>query len=215
MGCFAKGCLTVLVIGFIFIAGVICSGWFVFNKVVNNLTSAGPAAVQIEQPSEAQFQAAEKTLARLNQAIANKEETTIEFTSADLNALLARHEDFKEFRGRARIDLADSMMTINVSAPLEAVRWRRLQRRWFNGTARFGLTYSSGEFHLDLESMEAGGHRLSGVFVSNTFSWFDDEGWDDILKGKIRDYGTGDAFLEQVKSISIVGDKMVVKTQKD
>jgi hypothetical protein len=215
MGCFAQGCLIVLIIGFILIAGVIGSAWFILHKAVNNLTSVGPATVQIEQPSEAQFQAAEDSLTRLNKAIANGEETTVEFTSADLNALLARDEDFKEFRGRARIDIADSMMTIDLSVPLDSIRWRRLQRRWFNGTARFGLSYSSGQFRIDLESAEAGGHRLPGRFIAETFMASFNDGLNESFQEKLREHATGETFWEHVKSISLTGDKLVVTTQRD
>lgn len=212
MGCFAKGCLTILIVGFILIAGVIGCTWFIFNKAVDNLTSSGSAAVQLEQPTEAQFQAAENTLARLNKAIDNKEEATVEFTSADLNALLARDEDFKEFRGRARIDIADSMMTVALSVPLDSIRWRRVRRRWFNGTARFGLSYLSGEFRIDLESAEAGGHRLPGRFIPGVFMSSFNDGLNDSFQEKLREYATGEAFGEQVKSISLAGDKLVVTT---
>jgi hypothetical protein len=215
MGCFAMGCLTVLIVGFIFIAGVIGSAWFIFNKAVNNLTSPVPATVQIEQPSEAQFQAAEDSLARLHKAVANGKETTVEFTSADLNALLARDEDFKEFRGRARIDIADSMMTIDLSVPLDSIRWRRLQRRWFNGTARFGLSYSSGQFRIDLESAEAGGHRLPGRFISETFMSSFNDGLNESFQKKLREHATGETFWERVNSISLAGDKLVVTTQAE
>lgn len=213
MGCFAKGCLTVLIAGFIFIACVIGGAWYLFHKAVNNLTSASSTSVQIEQPSEAQFQAAEDSLARLNRAMADGEETTVEFTSADLNALLARDEDFKEFRGRARVVIADSMMTIDLSVPLDSIRWRKLRNRWFNGTARFGLSYSSGQFHIDLDSAEAGGHRLPGRFISDTFMSSFNEGLNESFQEKLGDYATGEEFWDHVKSISLVGDKMVVTTQ--
>jgi hypothetical protein len=213
MGCFAKGCLTVLVLGCLLIAGVIGSAWYLYNKTVNNLTSAAPADVRIEQPSESQFQAAENSLERLTEAIANNEETTVEFTSADLNALLARDEDFKELRGRARIDIADSMITIALSVPLDSIRWRRLKGRWFNGTARFGFAYSSGQFRIDLESAEADGHRLPGKFLSDTFMSSFNDGLNESFQEKLREHEEGENFWKHVKSISLAGDKLVVTTQ--
>ena len=96
MGCFAKGCLTVLIVGFILIAGVIGGTWYLYVKTVDNLTSPAPADVQVEPPSESQFQTAENSMARLRKAIANNKETTVEFTAADLNALFARDLDFKD-----------------------------------------------------------------------------------------------------------------------
>ncbi|HMG04818.1 MAG TPA: hypothetical protein VK581_05110 [Chthoniobacterales bacterium] len=213
MGCFARGCLTVLVVGFLLIAGVIAGGWFILSKTINNLTSTAPADVRIEQPSEAQFQAAEKSLAQVNQAIANNQETTVEFTSADLNALLARDEDFKDLRGRARIEIADSMITIALSVPLDYIRWRRLKRRWFNGTARFGLAYSSGQFRLDLESAEAGGHHLPGRLLSGTFMSSLNDGLNESFQEWLRGDGTEENFWKHVKTVSLAGDKMVVTTK--
>lgn len=213
MGCFAKGCLTVLILGGLLIAGVIGSAWYLYNKTVSNLTSTAPADVRIEQPSEGQFQTAENSLARLTEAIANNEETTVEFTSADLNALLVRDEDFKELRGRARIDIADSMITIALSVPLDSIRWRRLKRRWFNGTARFGFAYSSGQFRIELESAEAGGHRLPGKFLSDTFMSSFNDGLNESFQEKVREHEGGENFWKHVKSISLAGDKLVVTTQ--
>jgi hypothetical protein len=213
MGCFAKGCLTVLILGFLLIAGVVGSGWFVLTRMVNNLTSTAPADVRMEQPRDAQYQSAETTLARLNSAITANEETTVEFTSADLNALMARDEDFKEFRGRAHIDIADSMMTISLSVPLNSFHWRRTRGRWFNGTARFSFVYESGQFRVELESAEAGGHHLPGKFLTDTFMSSFNDGLNESFQEKRGDYAGGENFWRHVKSISLAGDKMVVTTQ--
>jgi hypothetical protein len=213
MGCFAKGCLTVLVLGMLLLAAVVGGGWYIVSKTVNNLTSTTPLDVRMDPPSDAQFQAAENSRKRLDTAIANNEETTVEFTSVDLNALLARDEDFKEFRGRARIDMADSIMTINLSVPLDSIRWRKLKRRWFNGTARFGFTYSSGQFRIELESAEAGGHRLPGEFLSGTLMSSLNDGLNESFQENLRDGDLNEDFWKHVKSISLAGDKMVVTTK--
>ncbi len=171
--------------------------------------------VRIEQPTEAQFQAAESTRARLDEAIAFNAETTVEFTSADLNALLARDEDFRELRGRARVDIADSMMTIALSVPLDSVPLPKLRKRWFNGTAHFGFTYSSGEFEVDLESLEAGQNRLPREFLSSEFMTFFNDGLNDAFANDLRN-GTWDPeFWSRVKTMSLQGDKLVVTTKAD
>jgi hypothetical protein len=213
MGCFARGCLTILILGGLLIVGAIGSAWFIYHKAVNNLTSTTPADVRTERPTEDQFQTAENSMARLKGAIANNEETTVEFTSADLNALLARDQDFKELRGRARIDMADSMITIALSVPLDSIRWRRLKRRWFNGTARFGFSYSAGQFRIDLESLEAGGHRLPGKFLSGTIMNSFNDGLNESFQERLQDHEAEENSWRHVKSVSISGDKLVVTTQ--
>jgi hypothetical protein len=213
MGCFAKGCLTLLIVGFLFVAALLGGAWYFYNTTVANLTSSAPLDVRIEQPSEAQLQAAESIRARLDEAVARNAETTVEFTSADLNALLARDADFEEFRGRVRVDIADSMMTIALSVPLDSIPLRKLKNRWFNGTARFGFTYSSGEFEVDLESLEAGEHRLPRQFLSGTFMDSFNDGLNEAFADDLRK-GTWDSeFWSHVKTISLQGDKLVVTTK--
>jgi hypothetical protein len=213
MGCFAKGCLTVLIVGCLLVAGLFGCAWYFFRHTVNNLTSFAPADVRIEQPSEAQYQAAETSLERVKKAIANNEETTVEFTGPDLNALLARDEDFKKLRNRARIDIANSKVSIALSVPLDTIRWRRLKQRWFNGTARFGFAYSSGEFRIDLESAEAGGHRLPGKLLSDTVMSSFNDGLNESFQEKLQEDPEEQNFWKHIKTISLAGDKMVVTTQ--
>ncbi|HEV2840940.1 MAG TPA: hypothetical protein VGW39_06425 [Chthoniobacterales bacterium] len=215
MGCFAKGCLTVLIVGFLFFAALLGGAWYFYNSTVANLTSSAPLDVRIEQPSEAQFQAAESTRARLNDAIARNAETTVEFSSADLNALLARDEDFREFRGRARVDIADSMMTIALSVPLDSIPLRKLRKRWFNGTARFGFAYSSGEFEIDLQSLEAGQHRLPRQFLSSYFMDAFNDGLNEAFDDDLRKGNRETEFWSHVKTMSLQGDKLVVTTKAD
>ncbi len=129
--------------------------------------------------------------------------------------MLARDADFKEFRGRVRVDIADSMMTIAVSAPLDSIPLPKLRKRWFNGTARFGFTYSSGEFEVDLKSLEAGQHRLPREFLSSDFMTSFNDGLNDAFANDLRN-GTWDSeFWSHVKTMSLQGDKLVVTTKAD
>ena len=47
MGCFAKGCLTVFILGFLCIAVVGVGGWYFYKKTFNNLTSTVPAGASL------------------------------------------------------------------------------------------------------------------------------------------------------------------------
>src|SRR4051812_35971721 len=167
MGCFAKGCLTVLVVGFLFCAIVGVGGWFFYKKTFNNLTSTEPVDVQVQKPSTAQVQTAEQSATQLDESISRNRETTVEFTGPELNHLLQRNSDWDFLRGRTRIDIADSTMTVAMSAPLDALPWPGLKGRYFNGTVRFGLNYSAGTFELELKSAEANGHEFPTTFLSS------------------------------------------------
>jgi hypothetical protein len=213
MGCFAKGCLTVLILGCILVVGGIGSVWFVYHKLATNLISDAPAAVRLEQPSEAQFRAAESSLARVKSTGATGREMTVAFTAADLNALLAREPDFQDLEDRARIEIQNSAIIITLSAPLDSLPWPAMKGRWFNGSLRFSGAYESGMFRINLESARAGDYELPSFFLSNVNSWINrgvNESLDDWEKDEF-----GTEFWKHIKSIRLEGDKLVVTTQAE
>ena len=213
MGCFAKGCLTILIVGFLLLACGLGGTWYFYVKMVDNLTSLESADVQVQPPSEGQFQTAETSMNRLREAVAKNKETTVEFTAADLNALFARDAAFSEWRGKIRVEIANSTMTIAVSAPLHSIPLPRVRKRWFNGTARFSFTYDAGTFSFDIKSAEAGGHQVPDIFLSeSTISSFNDS-MNKSFRNEVRENNQGSEFWDHVKRMSLEGDKLVVTTQ--
>jgi hypothetical protein len=215
MGCVAKGCLTLLIAGFLLLACIIGGSWYLYVKTVNNLTSPAPADVQVAPPSESQFQTAETSMTRLRKAIADNEVTTVEFTAADLNALFARDAAFSDWRGRVRIEIADSIMTVTGSAALTSIPLPRLKNRWFNGTVRLSFTYDNGLFDFDIKSAEAGGHQLPDIFLSSSsLSSFNDS-MNQSFRNTVNNNDSGSVFWNHVKKMAVVDDKLVVTTQPE
>ena len=212
IGCFAKGCLTVLVLGFLFIAVVGGGCWDFYKRTFNNLTSTGPADVRAETPTPAQTKSAENSLAQVHEAMARNQETTLEFTGPELNHLLASNSDLSWLRGRSRIDIADSTMTVALSAPLDALTWPGLKGRWFNGTVRFSMTYGSGTFQLEIISAEANGNEFPTAFLSAFNSGFN-ESMNEAFQKELARNEQGSEFWNRVKSISLRGDKLVITTK--
>jgi hypothetical protein len=213
MGCFAMGCLTLLIIGFVLVAGVVGGTWYICRKAADKLTSSQPVDLGIVPPDEAQVRNAETSATRVKTAIATGQETTVAFTAADLNALVDRDPDFNEVRGRVRIDIADSIMTIRTSASLDDFPWSRVKERWFNASARFSFSYASGRFQVDLRSAEANGHQLPDEFYSSVVSAFDqsfNEGFQDQVR---KNHNT--EFWDHIKTMSLEGDKLVVTTEPE
>ena len=214
MGCFAKGCLTVLIVGFLCVAVVGVGGWLFYKKTFKNLTSTEPADVQIEKTTPAQITAAEDSRTRLDEAIARNQETTLEFTGPELNYLLQRNTDWDFLHGRSRIDIADSTMTVALSAPLDKIPWPGFKGRWFNGTVRFSMTYTSGEFQLEIISAEANGAHFPDALLSSFNSSFN-EGMNDEFRKEVRKNTRQSEFWNHVKSVSLQGDKLIVTTKAD
>ena len=214
MGCFAKGCLTVLVLGFLFIAVIGGGCWYFYKKTFNNLTSTAPIDVQVQKPSAAQVQTAEQSAAQLDESISRNRETTVEFTGPELNHILQRNSDWDFLRGRTRIDIADSTMTVAMSAPLDALPWPGLKGRYFNGTVRFSMTYGSGTFQLEIISAEANGNEFPSAFLSAFNSGFN-ESMNKAFQEELAKNERGNEFWSHVKGIALRGDKLVITTKPE
>jgi hypothetical protein len=212
MGCFAIGCVTVLVVGFLMIAVVGVGGWWFYKTTFRNLTSSGPSDVRIEAPTPEVVQKAESSKARLDQAIARNEETTIELTGPELAVLLSRDADLDFLRDRTRIDISNSIMTVTLSAPLRALKWPGMKDRWFNGTVRFGMTYANGEFEIDVQSAEANGREFPDIFVSGFNNSFTDAMNEAFQDARGRHHNE---FWNHVKTMKLEGDKLVLTTKPD
>lgn len=212
MGCFAMGCITVLVVGFLMIAVVGVGGWWFYKTTFKSLTSSGPSEVRMEAPTPEVVQKAEASKARLDQAIAKNEETTIELTGPELAVLLARDGDLDFLRDRTRIDISNSIMTVTLSAPLRALKWPGMKDRWFNGTVRFSMTYANGEFEIDLMSAEANGREFPDVFISGFNNAFTEAMNDAFHDARGRH---DNEFWNHVKTMKLEGDKLVLTTKPD
>jgi hypothetical protein len=214
MGCFAKGCLTVLVLGFFLVAAVGLGGWWFYKKTFNSLTSAGPSDVRIEAPTPEVIQKAESSQARLDEAIARNQEATVEFTGPELTVLLAREADLDFLRDRCRIEIANSLMTVTLSAPLNRLPWPGVKGRWFNGTLRFSLEYANGSFELDILSAEANGREFPDVMLS-AFNTSFEEAMNTSFQDEVRRNDRNTEFWNHVKTMKLQGDKLVLTTKPD
>jgi hypothetical protein len=206
-GCFAKGCLVLLIAGFVFLLGIIGLGWF----VINHFIATEPRAVQMEEVSSQEMQAAEAKMDTLRAAIRNKEETTLEFSAADLNALVANDPGFSDARGRVHFAIANSTVSLELSVPLASTPWKRFRSRWFNGRVRFGLSYVDEQFSFDMKSAEANGHAIPAGLFSAEFSRSFNRSFNDSFRRASRQHR--DDLWRHLKMISVQDDKLIVTTR--
>lgn len=213
-GCFAKGCLIFLIACFALTLLVCAGSWILYGRLVERYTSTAPVDVRLGPPSDAEFQMAEGKLSRLREGTANNQETTVHFTTADLNALIARDPSFSGMRGHARVGLADSDMTIEISVPLTESRLPGLRGHWLNGTARFSFSYANGEFSFEPKSAEAGGRSLPGVLFSHSFSSSFSESFSKSFHQSMtkKEKEEGVEFWDHIRSITLQDGEMIVTT---
>jgi hypothetical protein len=213
MGCFAKGCLLAVVLVALFAVVTGIGAWFLYGKAIGIFTSPQSADVRIENVSDVDLRRAEEKLNRLGQAVASNAETTIEFTAAELNAMIAREPLFAEVNNRARVGIADSTMTLEMSVPLSVAKLPGVKDRWLNGTARLGLGFANDEFVFNPKSAEANGHALPPEFLSAFVSPFN-RSFNDNFRRELARNNQASTFWKHIKSIALERDKLVVVTQR-
>jgi len=211
-GCCAAGCFTILATGAILLALVLGGLWYVYVKATDALTADAPTTVQLEEPSEAQFVAADAKVQQLRTAVATKQAVTVEFTALDLNALIARDPEHAELRGKARVSISDSVATLDVSVPLRGIPLPRMNRRWFTGTVSFGFTYDESGFTFSPRKIVANGYTIAEDFFGDLAPSFNNYFNEEFEKREPTN-DEHDAFWRQVKSASVNGDKLVITTK--
>ena len=213
MGCFARGCLITSLAGLTFLILALGGTWYLYQKAVDTFTSAKPATVTFDKPTDTEFKAANETLNRFRAAAISNRRETFEFSATDLNALIARHPDFANPRRQIHIGMADSVMTVEMSVPFDPTRWARLKGRWFNGTARFGLDYVYGQFSVTPKSFVANGHSLPEALFSESFVSSFNRSFTRSFMNSLRQNREGEAFWKKIRSVNVRGDKLIVMTE--
>ena len=204
------GCTSLFVIALVGLAMLLGVAWWGFGKLVNEYSSSQPAAVQTET-TEADFAAANSKLNVVREASRGNHPATVEFTAAEINALIARHEDFKEMRGKFRVGMANSEMTMEMSVPLAAIKLPRIRDRWLNSTARFGLIYHDDNFSFALRSLTANGKDFSMRLLEGFATSFNDKFNESFMKARRKTERSAD-FWESVKTLAVIDDKLVLTT---
>lgn len=204
------GCTSMIVIAIVGVAVLLGAIWWGCSEVVNRFTSSQSEAVQTVT-TDAEFAAAEQKLNAVQEASRTHQSATVEFTAAELNALIARHPDFSDMRGKFRVAMEKSIMTLDMSVPLSAIELPKIRHRWLNGTARFGLIYHEGNFSFSLRALRANDHDLSIKFMKGFAAAFNEKFNEGFNKTLNKDERAND-FWQTVKTLAVIEDKLVVTT---
>jgi hypothetical protein len=213
MGCFAKGCLTLVVIVVVLGIVLIGGGLFVVNRGINMFTATAPVQIQMRPAPPTELQLAKAKLDSLRSAIRNRVETTIEFTADDINALLQNEPEFRGARNHARVSMANSIVSLDLSAPLDSAQWSSLKRRWFNGNIQFGFSYVDDIFNFDVRSAEANGYQFPRVLLSAEFMQSFNRSFNDSFRRESARRGDARDLWRNIRMATVQNDRLIVTTR--
>jgi len=215
MGCFAIACLSATIVFVLLLIVGGAGGWFLYSRAMNTFTSGQPANVAIEEPTEAQLRAAKAAIFRLRQATTRNEKAIVDFSEMDVNTLIAHDPVFARIRGKARIKIDDSLVAVEMSAPLDGIPLPKMKGRWFNGIVRLRCSYIDYQFAFDGQSAVANGYDidLSSPFFSS-FSRSFNQNFNDSFRRGLEQDRQGATFWKHIKSITVEKSRLVVEARQ-
>jgi hypothetical protein len=176
MGCFAKGCLILVVIAILVVVvavgGTVWSIRHVYlsdNPVPIPETSASsetgtatPGETSVAKPSEKSAEVRER-LDTMKQAARAHEATGVELTAADINSLIAAN---RKSRGTASVGIDGNVAQAQFSIPLQRldVPFRNafgLNDRYLNATVTIVAPPGTNASSIQLSEVTLNGHRIS------------------------------------------------------
>jgi len=173
MGCFARGCLILIALGILLVVVGVGGTWglrqiYLSDKpapipeaAAPSEPSATPGETNAATPSEPSTVVRER-LKTMKKAARAHERTDVEFTAADINAMIAAN---RKSRGTTFVRIDDNVMQVQFSIPLERfdVPFRNafgLGDRYLNATVAIAGPPGTNASSVQLSEVTLNGHRI-------------------------------------------------------
>jgi hypothetical protein len=175
IGCFGKGCLILIVLAILFIVvGVGGTYWGLRHVYLSDkpapipettapteTSAATPGETNVAMPSEKSAEVRER-LDTMEKAARGHEQTEVELSAADINALIAAN---RKSRGTASVGINDTVLQAQFSIPLERldVPFRKafgLNDRYLNATVTIVAPPGTNVDSVQLSEVTLNGHGI-------------------------------------------------------
>jgi hypothetical protein len=201
-GCWAWGCLSLLVIGVLGTVGIGVGGYMLVSKQVQTYTAEAP-----KQLPTVEYTAEE--LAELQERIENfrkvaEEETKAEelvLTATDINALIQSNEELK---GKVFAKIEDGLVGGEVSVPTDMIPGGK--GRFFNANATFDVSMQDGVLIVTLKGAEVNGEPVPAQIVEAMSK-------ENLARDAYKDPETA-KMMRRVDSITVEDDKIILKLRE-
>jgi hypothetical protein len=177
MGCFARGCLILIILAILLVVvGVGGSFWTVRHVYLSDKPApipeaTAPTVTSAATPGEASVATAREKSAEvrerldtMKQAARAHERTGVELTAADINSLIAAN---RKSRGTASVGINDTALQAQFSIPLERLdlSFRNalgLGDRYLNATVTIVAPPGTNASSVQLRDVTLNGHTIPG-----------------------------------------------------
>jgi len=174
MGCFAKGCLILIALGILLVVVGVGGTWGLRQIYLSDKPAPIPEAAAPSEPSAATpgetnlatpsgtSAAVRERLKTMKKAARAHEQTEVEFTAADINAMIAAN---RKSRGTAFVRIDGNVMQAQFSIPLERLDlpFRNafgLSDRYLNATVSIVAPPGTNANSVQLSEVTLNGHGI-------------------------------------------------------
>jgi hypothetical protein len=166
-GCLFYGCLTLVAVFLVCALGLYFGVRHMYNRVVNQYTSATPMAVpRVEgTPEEIKdVQARFKTF--IDSLKTGQGAQPLALAEKELNLLINHTPQLGAFSTNLHVAIEGRKLRGTLSLPLDGIGFKKLKGRYFNGVAELKASLDSGGLLVTLDSLEVNGTPLPEQFMA-------------------------------------------------
>lgn len=209
LGCFAKGCLALVVILVLLCAIFIIGGYFTVRHVSHTYLATQPLALPIVEAPPEEVHALQqqwkdfKQTAKRNESVpaAEREPAHLELSATQINQLISADQ---KARGHASVAINNGVMEVTFSIPMDALKKGGIEvpgisGRFVNGSVTAQTVAPTPPSQLVISNATLNGHSVPTSILEQQY------------RGQsLRSYAASYTAKNNINTVQIVGDKVVL-----
>lgn len=204
LGCFAYGCITVVILAVVGIVAVSYWAKNAFDGLVDTYTDAAPLELPIVEIADADLGELKDRVDVFRKAVdENESEARLELTADELNALILHDSQLEDLKGKVYLDIKDKQLVGEISLPLGELDVPFGEGRYLNGYGVFDVSLGRRGLKVFVKALEVNGNSLPEEFMGGLMG-------ENLLKNAKFDDDT-EAFLERLRTFEILEDRVLLE----
>ena len=216
LGCFARGCITVVIL---FACGVLLLGgctWYAYAAMAP-FFSTRPVAIRSYPANSAQYSGLLDRFRVFLATLDAQHAAAIAYSADELNDLVACAPSARDLRGKVYFAIANDELISEMSfeLPLSKNEVPNQPAYYFNGKVHTSVSFAAGEwtfvFH-DLETLDGkpAPALLSLLVKSGSFARGFNANLNGTFQAKINQNPSTAEFIGKIRSVGIVRNRVVI-----
>ncbi|MDB4798769.1 hypothetical protein OAH36_04140 [Verrucomicrobia bacterium] len=204
LGCFAYGCITVVILAVVGIVAVSYWAKNAFDGLVDTYTDAAPLELPMVEFADAELVELKERVGVFRKAVdENESEARLELSADELNALIIHDSQFEDLKGKVYLDIKDKQLVGEISLPLEELDIPFGEGRYLNGYGVFDVSIGRRGLEVFVKALEVSGKSLPEEFMGGL------TGKNLIADAKFDD--EAEALIDRLKTLEIMDDRILLE----